>query len=306
MQITWIAYFSVVLIWATTPLAIQWSGQTDWFIGISARILISAILIIPVILWFSRQRFSLAPRDLKVYFSASLGILGGMTPMYYAAQTMPSGWMSLIFGLTPILTGFFASFLLDGFKMSFSKYVGSLVSLMGLMVIFYPQLAFDSLDRYPQLGLGIALAAFAALNHSLSTVLVKKTNHGLPNTHLVAAAVWISSLCYLLFQPSYLTELPLLPTQSLLAIAYLGIFGSLVGYILYYYVLKRMDAIRLGLITLIAPVMAILIGYYFNNEPLNISIASGVGLVIIGLILFEFGHHLTQENFRLLMGRRFF
>lgn len=306
MQKTWIAYFSVVLIWSTTPLAIQWSGETNWFVGIAGRILISAILIIPVILWFSRQRFSFAVADLKVYFSASLGILGGMTPMYYAAQTMPSGWMSLIFGLTPILTGLFATLILKNFKMTLSKYLGSLLSLFGLAVIFYPQLAFDSLDRYPQLELGIALAAFAALNHSLSTVLVKKTNHGLPNTHLVAAAVWISSVVYVCIQPSYLLAIPQIPTQSLLAIAYLGILGSLIGYILYYYVLKRMDAIRLGLITLIAPVMAILIGHYFNHEPLNFSIAAGAGLVIFGLVLFEFGHRLTQENFRLLMGRRFY
>lgn len=306
MQKTWLAYFSVVLIWATTPLAIQWSGQTDWFTGIATRILISALLIIPVILWFSRQRFSFATQDLKIYFSATLGILGGMTPMYYAAQTMPSGWMSLIFGLTPILTGFFASLILKNFKMTLSKYIGSLVSLLGLMVIFTPQLALDSLDRYPQLGLGIALAAFAAMNHSLSTVLVKKTNHGIPNTHLVAAAVWISSLVYLVIQPNYMLALPQLPNQSLWAIFYLGIFGSLIGYILYYYVLKRMDAIRLGLITLIAPVMAILIGHYVNHEPLNWTIASGAGLVILGLVLFEFGHRLTSENFRLLMGRRFY
>ncbi len=43
-----LAYLAVVAIWATTPLAIQWSGQVDWFVGVAGRILISATLIIPI------------------------------------------------------------------------------------------------------------------------------------------------------------------------------------------------------------------------------------------------------------------
>lgn len=295
-----LAYFAVVLIWATTPLAIQWSGHDSWFVGVAGRILISAILIIPILIWMTRVRFSFHWRDIKIYLAATLGMLGGMTPMYYAAQTMPSGWISLIFGLTPILTGVFAFVLLKNLQLTLSKYIGILVSFAGLSIIFIPKLNFAP-DQ--QLLLGMSLAVLGASCHSLSTVLVKKLNHGLPNTHIVAAAVWLSSLIYLLVHPQYLYQLPQLSEKSFWAITYLGVFGSLVGFILYYYVLKRIDAIRLGLITLITPIMALFLGYFLNNEPLNSRILTGAGLVIFGLILFEFGHRISKENLKLLTSR---
>lgn len=295
-----LAYLAVVAIWATTPLAIQWSGQVDWFVGVAGRILISATLIIPILIWWTRQPFSLQWRDIKIYLSASLGMLGGMTPMYYAAQTMPSGWISLIFGLTPIVTGVMAFLILKNLQLTFSKYLGIVVSFSGLAVILGPNLDWT---HGQNLLIGIGLAVIAVTFHSLSTVLVKKYNHGLPNTHIVAGAVWITSTVYLLVHPQFLTQLPTLPPKALNAIVYLGVFGSLVGFILYYYVLKRLDAIRLGLITLITPVMALLLGHFLNDEPLNSQIWLGAGLVILGLISFEFGHRISKENFRLLTSR---
>ncbi len=63
--------------------------------------------------------------------------------------------------------------------------------------------------------IGIGLAVIAVTFHSLSTVLVKKYNHGLPNTHIVAGAVWITSTVYLLAHPQFLTQLPTLPPKAL-------------------------------------------------------------------------------------------
>lgn len=296
-----LAYFAVILIWATTPLAIQWSGQNDWFVGVAGRILISAVFILPLMWWLTRQPFSLKWSAIKVYFVASLGMLGGMTPMYYAAQTMPSGWISLIFGLTPLVTGVIAFFLMKDILLTPNKWLGILVSFSGLLVVFVPQLSVQS----EQLYLGIALALLAVFFHSLSTVLVKKLNDQVPNTHIVAGAVWITSVVYLLAHPQFVVELPTVSTQALLSIAYLGIFGSLIGFVLYYYVLKNLDAVKVGLITLITPVVALLLGYSLNDEPLNRQIFTGAALVILGLVLFEFGHKISKSQLRLLLSRTF-
>ncbi|MGC9385378.1 MAG: DMT family transporter [Hydrogenovibrio sp.] len=299
-----LAYLAVILIWSTTPLAIQWSGQQDWLVGVAGRIFISALLIIPILLFWTRQRFSLKKQDLLIYLAASLGMLGGMTPMYYAAQTMPSGWVSLLFGLTPMVTGLFAYFILHNMALTLSKYLGLLVGFIGLMVVLAPNLSWQTAAGKTLLtGLGFALLSVTF--HSLSTVLVKKLNHGLPNTHIVAGAVWISSLVYLLLHPQFLIELPALPNRALSAIVYLGVFGSLIGFILYYYVLRHLDAVRLGLITLITPIIALLLGHFLNQEPLNATIWTGAGLVILGLVLFEFGHRVSRESFRLLLNRMF-
>lgn len=292
-----LAYLAVILIWATTPLAIQWSGQVDWFFGLAARVLISAILIIPIIIWLTKTPFSLKPKDIKIYLFASLGMIGGMTPIYYAAQTMPSGWISLIFGLTPILTGLFAWGLLKGFKITWYKIFGIVTSFSGLVIIFAPNLSYQS----GQLITGMVLAFIGATFHSLSTVLVKKYNHHLPNTHIVASMAWISSVFFLIINPNYLLLWPTMDLKALSAIVYLGTFGSLIGFILYYYVLKKIDAVRIGLITLITPVIALLLGFFFNQESLNMLIGVGALFVIGGLVLFEFGDKISKSLMSLIV-----
>ncbi|WP_024851119.1 DMT family transporter [Hydrogenovibrio kuenenii] len=287
-----IAYFLVILIWSTTPLAIQWSGHQDWFFGIAARILISAIIVIPLVFIFGKAKFSLKPSALKVYAAASLGMLGGMTPIYYAAQTMPSGWISIIFGLTPILMGIFSYFLLKNFTLTSNKILGIIISFAGLIVIFSPHLNWQS-----SLALqGLLFALLGTSFHSLSTVLVKRLNHEVPHSHVVAGTVWISAVVYTLFHPSYIMEFPGMDIKALGAIFYLGSIGSVFGFILYYYILKRLDAVRIGLITLITPIVAVLLGHFLNNEPLDAIILLGVLLVISGLVVYEFGHKIRKPK----------
>ncbi|MDX1795205.1 MAG: DMT family transporter [Hydrogenovibrio sp.] len=286
------AYVTVIMIWATTPLAIQWSGHLDWFFGIAARLLITAGLAIPLVFWVIKKPFSLHWREVRVYFAASLGMLGGMTPMYFAAQTMPSGWISLIFGLTPILTGVFAFFLLKNFQLSLIKVSGILVSFSGLLVIFLPHLTWHS----EKILTGLAFALVGSSFHSLSTVLVKKYNHGIPSSHIVAGTAWISACAYLIFRPEFLWQFPQMDLKALGAIFYLGTVGSLFGFILYYSILKQLDAVKLGLITLVTPVMALLLGHFLNREPLDGMIIAGALLVILGLILFEFGQRLFKRQ----------
>ena len=279
-----LAYIAVILIWTTTPLAIQWSGQVDWFFGVASRLGLSAVFILPLLFWFSPQGFSFKWSAIKVYAAASLGLLGGMTPVYWAAQTMPSGWIALIWGMMPIATGILIYFLLGNERLTLNKWFGILMSLVGLLVLFVPNLDVE------QAGLqvtGLLLTLMGVFFHSLSTVLVKKSNHNLPPLHVVTGALWITSLVFLIIQPRTLIDWPELDDRSLYAIGYLVIIGSVIGFALYYYVLKHMDALRLGMIPMITPVFALLLGYWVNNETLNLTIWLGAGLVVLGLLMFE-------------------
>lgn len=286
-----IAYFTVVLIWATTPLAIFWSGHIDWFFGIAARMLIAAIVILPIIIWFVDTPFSFKWQEVRIYLSASLGIFAGMTSIYYAAQTMPSGWISVLFGLTPIITAIIAHFFFAGFRFTKIKLFAILISFIGLVIIFLPKLSSHNIG-FENLAIGIFFAILAVIFHALGTLLVKKYNHGIPNTHIVAATLWISSIAFLIINPSFILQWPEMDTKALTSIIYLGVIGSVLGYILFYYVLVRIDAVRIGLITLsvslITPIIAVFLGYYLNNEPLTPTITFGIFLVLTGLFVFEF------------------
>ena len=72
-----------------------------------------------------------------------------------------------------------------------------------------------------------------------------------------------------------------------MAIVYLALFGSVIGFILYYYTLKNLDAGQVALITLITPVLAMLIGHVFNHESIDSKTVSGAGLVLVGLVSYQ-------------------
>jgi drug/metabolite transporter (DMT)-like permease len=77
------------------------------------------------------------------------------------------------------------------------------------------------------------------------------------------------------------------PIRAALAIAYLGIFGSVMGFTLYYYLIKHLETGRVALITLITPVTALLLGMLLNGERLTPNIAAGTAMILLGLGLYE-------------------
>ncbi|MGL4409436.1 MAG: DMT family transporter, partial [Zoogloea sp.] len=77
------------------------------------------------------------------------------------------------------------------------------------------------------------------------------------------------------------------PLRSWLAIGYLGVFGSVIGFALYYYVIRHLPTARVALITLITPVLALMLGHAFNGEALGLRLVAGAGLVLLGLGLHQ-------------------
>jgi drug/metabolite transporter (DMT)-like permease len=71
------------------------------------------------------------------------------------------------------------------------------------------------------------------------------------------------------------------------AIVYLGVFGSVLGFTLYYYVIKHLDAGRVALIMLITPVTALLLGQTLNAEFIPARGWLGIALIGAGLLLYE-------------------
>ncbi|MBO1925158.1 DMT family transporter [Thiomicrorhabdus sp. 6S3-12] len=283
-----LAYLTVVLIWTTTPLAVVWGGATDWFFAVASRTTLAALVIVPVALWFGfHRRFALNWRNIQISLFAALPIFGGMTLMYWAGQYLPSGWIAIIFAMTPLVTGVIAHFLLPKSRLNLYKIVAILISLSGLIIIFAPNLR-QELAGFQLLAIASAFASVFV--HSLGTVLTKRCATHLPSLDIVAAALILSALGYFVIQPDlllYPQSYPDLSHKEVAAIVYAALIGSVVGFLLFFYLLKNMDALKVALIPVITPVFAILLGHFLNAEPLGWDVAAGAALVLIGLLLFQ-------------------
>jgi drug/metabolite transporter (DMT)-like permease len=103
------AYLGVILIWSTTPLAIQWSGEEGHYLfGVAARMVIGLVVSL-VVLAMLRRALPTDRKALWSYVVAGLGIFAAMSSTYWGAQYISSGLISVIFGLTPFATGVMAA-----------------------------------------------------------------------------------------------------------------------------------------------------------------------------------------------------
>lgn len=286
-----IAYLTVILIWSTTPLGIVWSSAS--VAPSLAFVLRMVIALIIGLMWLkiANIRFPWHKHAIKLYAYSGIGIGGGMFSTYLAAKHVPSGLISLIFGLSPILASLFAQKILAEEKFSLIKKIALTIAIIGLAIV-----CFDKINLAEAHYWAIALVFLAVSLFAISAVLVKSVTiniHPLATTMgtIIILIPWF--ICVLLFQTEQLTFDNWQP-RAIWSIIYLGVFGSLIGFVAYFYCLKHLSASTVSLITLLTPIIAICLGYFFNNETINEHLIVGAGFILFGLFLFLFGHRLVN------------
>lgn len=280
------AYIGIILIWSTTPLAIQWSGQGSGFLfGVTARMFIGAFICL-LILAFMRIKLQWHKKAILTYFTASLGVFGSMLCVYWAAQYITSGMISVLFGLTPLLTSIFAALILNERSLQFGKILGIALGLLGLIAIFYTDIVQGEQAYY-----GMLAVVAATTLHSFSTVVIKRLDCQLQGIVVNTGTLIVSCALFVIVWILAGVELPQsIPLKSGASILYLGVIGNVVGFTLFYYALKNLNASSMGLIPLVTPVIALLLGYLFNNETIDLNLAIGSALIMSGLL----AHHWDQ------------
>ena len=279
-----LAYIFITLLWATTPLAIKWSADGSSFIfGVAARMSIGLVCIFLMLL-LTRQRLPWHSKAKRTYFVVAIQIYGAMMAVYWGAQFIPSGWISVIFGLSPFITAILSAIWLGERSLSWDKLLAYLLGLSGLTVIFHSAL---HINTHTAMGvLGVLLAVFL---QTFSAVWVKRLHAKLPAISQVTGGLLFAVPLYLISWWFIDGQLPTtLPINSILSILYLGLIATPIGFALYYYVLTHLPATRVALITLISPVLSLLIGHYLNKEALTQDIIIGTGLILSALIMYSF------------------
>jgi drug/metabolite transporter (DMT)-like permease len=274
----------VILIWSTTPLAIQWSAQGAGFsFAVMARMLIGLALCL-LLMRATRTPFPFTPAARRLYGISGLSLCVSMLLTYWGALHIPSGLISVIFGLSPLVTGVFAALWLAEGTLTRQRLAGLAIALAGLWAIFGQPWPGDS---HATLGTLAVVAGMAV--QALGLVWVKRLN-------LRASALAITTGSLGVAVPGFVlawvaADAARLPADTTLraaaAIVYLGVLGSVVGFTLYYFVIKHLDAGRVALITLITPVTALLLGQTLNAEVIPATGWTGIALIGAGLSLYE-------------------
>ena len=190
-----VAYLGIILIWATTPLAIQWSSQgAGYAFAVLARMLIG-VLIAALVIAFWRIPFPLHARARRAYLVGGLGLFGGMALTYWGARYIHSGLVSVIFGLSPLLAGVFSAIFLGEHSLTRLRVLGLTLAIAGLSVIFLEGGSFGGEHAL----LGLAALLLAVCIYSGCLVWLKQigddsppTGNHVGNTDSFLAIIWFA------------------------------------------------------------------------------------------------------------------
>jgi len=272
----------MVLIWGTTWAAIRIGLEgIPPFGGVALRFAIAAAVLYAIgRAW--RVPAQRGPRLYRIWLVEtvlSLCIPYGI--VYWAEQWVPSGLSSILFSTMPLFVAVFAHWWLVSEPMRPAETVGILIALFGVVSIFSDDLTLAARAEVLVPALVFLVAPLAA---AIAHVLIKKWGSGIHPLNVVTVPMALTGLVMGLL--SLAVESGRTFTFDMSAIAallYLAVFGSAVGFSLYYWTLERVAATRLSLMTLGIPVVAVLVGTLALDEPFSVRTALGSLLVISGV-----------------------
>jgi len=286
------AYLAVIAIWSTTPLTIKWSSEGPGYVaGVTGRMLIGTVICLIIVKLF-RIEMPWHRRAVEAYAAGSLAVFGGMMSVYWGAQFIDSGMVALLFGLTPLATTVIAVMTGAESRPGAIKIIAIFIALSGLACILLPgsdSTGYENSDTV----YGMAAVFAGMLMHSVSTVWAKKAAQGLPAMAMTTGSLLMSMPLYLLSWYVIDGTIPTsIDTRAVSSIIYLGVFGSVLGYMLYFYALRHVTASKMALLTLVTPVTALLLGQALNQEQVTATVWTGTGMIMLGLVMHQWGHRL--------------
>lgn len=279
----WFAYILLVVIWSTTPLAIKLGLQGIGYMeSLVLRMALGAVLI-SIIARVMRQHLSWREGMWKTYVIAAAGMVCSMTLVYWGAQYVSSGLLSVIGGTGPIITGLLATVILKDRVFTFMRIIGMLLGVLGLVLIFH-----SSILTQTNQAKGVAAILLSGTFQSLSAVMIKYWRAPIAPVALATGALWLAVPCYtfiwiLMGAPIQ----PVVDVQSIGAIVYLALFGSVIGFVTYFFLIQKISAHNVAMVSLITPAFAMAIGHMVNNELWQPTELVGAAFIFFGLSIFQ-------------------
>jgi drug/metabolite transporter (DMT)-like permease len=278
-----LAFAAVYVLWGSTYLAIRFGVETvpPFFLA-GARHLSAGLLLY---LWM-RLRGAARPEAVHWRSAAIVGglmLFGGNGLVTWAERRVPSGLAALIVASVPIWMA-----VLEGFERrrrpSTAVIVGLLLGLAGIALLVAPG-KFGGHERVDPLGAAaLLLASLCWSTGSLYSRRAKLPASILTATamEMIAGGVWLFS-AGLISGEARAFHLAAISTKSALSLGYLVIFGSLIGFTAYVWLLKVVSPARVSTYAYVNPIVAVILGSLLAGEAVTLRIAIAA-LVIVSAV----------------------
>ena len=227
------------------------------------------------------------PRERDEWLSVAVG--GALLIATYHAflfvgeQGTTSGAAAVVVSLSPVLTTGFARGLLPGERLTAFGLLGLRLGFAGVAVLSAPAPG----DLLTARTVSLFLVLLAAASFALGSVLTRRIDAGLPVETMEA---WSMVLGAALMHAASLGVGESVGAvrwtgEAVLALGYLAVVASALGFLIYFDLLERLGPIEINLVSYAAPAVAVLTGLVFLGEESTVHTVAGLALILLGFAL---------------------
>ncbi len=206
--------------------------------------------------------------------------------LFTAEQRIPSGVASVMMATIPAFTALSEILILRTQRLTLRLAIALLVGIAGVAVLTLPtlHLAGVPIDRSAAI-----ILLLAAIAWSVSSALTRKLP--LPSSKVLSSATQMlaGGLMLTLASASF-GEFPkfhpgAISISAWLALAYLIVFGSILGFTCYLWLIHNQSPTRVGTYAYVNPAVAVVLGYFVAHEPIGLRTLLGALCILVSVIL---------------------
>ncbi len=279
----WVLLVVLGLMWGTSYAFIKLGVQTlPTFTLITTRLLIGFVLLATVVA-VAREPLPRNPRvNMNLLVMAVVNIVIPFTLITSAEQSVPSSIAAIINGAVPLVVILLAGLVFHDEPITLNRLIGLLVGYAGVIVIVSPGLATSTGG---QISGELALVG-STISYGVGAVFARAKMRGL--RPMIPALFQVGFALVIVATLAFVTEKPLdvaWNANALIAVVWLGIFGSGLAYLINFRLLGRIGATRTAILAYFLPIVGIVTGALMFGEQIDQVVAIGTGLVIAGIAL---------------------
>jgi drug/metabolite transporter (DMT)-like permease len=281
-----LAFGLVYVFWGSTYLGIDIAVQSiPPALMCAVRFAIAGVIMLAVCGLTGRRVFY-SPRQIAL--ASTVGVLllmGGNLTLSYAELSVSTGLAALIVAVTPLWFLVLDSMLLGHHRISGRGKAGLALGVVGLLVLFYPELRSQTAMGRKELWASVSLLG-GSFSWALGSVLSKRWQTGMDpfsSTGWQITAAAVANFIFALLAGDF--SRVVWTRRGIGAVAYLIVCGSWIGYTAYIWLLEHVPTSKVSTYAYVNPVVAVFLGWLVLHERVNGFILAGTAVVVLSVIL---------------------
>lgn len=284
----YLAFFCVAFFWGTTFLGIKIGVETiPPFILAGIRNFISGFIILAYLFYKKKIEKVSVHQFARAFLLSMLMIVlaNGLTT--YAEKYITSGLASLISTLNPLFV-LCINLVLGYEKLSFKTTIGIFFGMFGMFLLYQSRI--EEL-MIPEYRLGILAIFIAIISWSVGTIITKKGSANAlsmlmhVSLQMIIAGFVLTTIQYILTPTiSYETW----SLRSIISVVYLALFGSVVGYVAFSYLLTQVSSTKVTVLSYANVVVALFLGWLILDEEITLRIILATLFIISGVFIVNY------------------